>query len=1023
MVQVDPNIILNQGMLQNIVSGFAVEGIKWVWHILRKKDTELLDSEKYIRSALKKDGGFKDAIAIAVTSIANFNTDHDIKALHHFLFSPEVENIVRQIYAYEFQEKTSVNALPSIKAEFAKLMAAHLQTSEFETGDVSDRILCTLIVSCEKAIEICCNEGLIERHEIQSAARHEILLSELELIHTQLSILKSPQLDVQKILAYAQKYCKAVEEKHGYIIPQNPNDHRKKFPIDELYVANSFRQYYDPVSISATGESAEDMEDCKFSDEVIELINSCDVTEDSTEVTLEIFDSSIYRTVLLGDPGGGKSTTTARIAYDHAKRYFNESTLLPIVVVLRKYAADKKERNWSILDFIKATTKSVYQLNDAPAYTFEYLLSSGRVLVIFDGLDELTNTNDRSEIRDDVSLFGKNYSSSSILVTSRKIGYEQAPLNETIYTKYTLDSFNDKQVAEYVKKWFNANMPESPAKRAGLTKTFLQESKVAPDLRSNPLMLGLMCNIYRRQHYIPKNKPDIYEQCTRLLFMHWDVSRGIDVPYDFEKRLFDILAYLAFWIYSSDLNEGVTEKLLIKKTKEYEIEKRGDSEKAASIAQIIIDYCKGRAWVFTDIGATKDQSLYAFTHRTFLEYFAAVYLVKKNHTPELLANALLPHIEIEEWDVVAQLAYHMLYNDIDDNLPLFRNLLDKASNSNAHTSLTVLSFAVRLLESVEPHPTIIESIARECIIACIKSQLYDNKCSTHPSFWQSGNKRRALVTSLMHLDLEDKKIVSSTIIPILASKIRDDDVTTALLSLEIAFELEPLTYNSPGSIDVWHDSIENLISQNKDRITEFSSKSLIIAINAYYRMIISISNLIDAFGIEVLLEMPLSRMFDHSYPSLLVRLLGSATFGWNLAAESVKYDISSLKTIGEIFLASKKLHLDQIHFDKVTQHQFNLLIQNLVLYGVNVEYEMDGDAFFGAFCLLAAFVGDEAKRVASLNKSCRVKNDLVEITTLAFRTRIDFENLPKLRNRLSKINLSSDQAMFINRWATNELCF
>ena len=78
---------------------------------------------------------------------------------------------------------------------------------------------------------------------------------------------------------------------------------------------------------------------------------------------------------------------------------------------------------------------------------------------------------------------------------------------------------------------------------------------------------------------------------------------------------------------------------------------------ATDAAQEFITFCQNRAWVFSDAGTTADgQRLYAFTHRTFLEYFAAAHLAAIHDTPEQLAAALFPRIARQEWEVVAQLA-------------------------------------------------------------------------------------------------------------------------------------------------------------------------------------------------------------------------------------------------------------------------------------------------------------------------------------------------------------------------------
>jgi predicted NACHT family NTPase len=237
--------------------------------------------------------------------------------------------------------------------------------------------------------------------------------------------------------------------------------------------------------------------------------------------------------------------------------------LSPILVVLRDYGAEKKARNCSILQFIESTSNSNYQ-TQSPGGAFEYLLLNGHVLVVFDGLDELLDTRYRQEISSDVEAFCNLYPSVPVLVTSREVGYEQAPLDETKFEIFQLSPFTEEQVRNYAYKWFGADPEFGLEQRKQKTEAFLQESRIAPDLRSNPLMLALMCNIYRGENYIPRNRPDVYEKCALMLFERWDRMRGINASLPFEAHIRPTMMYLAHWIYSEDtLQGGVTEQRLI----------------------------------------------------------------------------------------------------------------------------------------------------------------------------------------------------------------------------------------------------------------------------------------------------------------------------------------------------------------------------------------------------------------------------------------------------------------------------
>lgn len=424
------------------------------------------------------------------------------------------------------------------------------------------------------------------------------------------------------------------------------------------------------------------------------------------------------RTVILGNPGAGKSTLATKLAYDHA---VDASGTVPFLVVLRDFADSLRHGERTLLEHLAVLARAPYNVAIS-ADAVEYLLLNGRAIVILDGLDELTDVALRRRVTEFVRGFVSLYPLVPMVVTSREIGYTDAPVDRSLFDTYSIAPFDNEQVAAYARNWFELNDSLAPSDRKRLCQAFLGESEVIEDLRSNPLLLSLLCSMYASEQYLPRNRAQIYERCAVMVFERWETMRGIRIPVEFEGKLRGAIQQLAWTMLTyggpPELPRHGVQRILV----DYLRAKHFDEDDARALAQQFLAYCAGRAWVLVGVGATETEPIYGFAHRTFLEFFAAEHLVRHAPMPAQVWEKLRPNVSNASWEVVGQLALQLLDRNLEDGAESLLNLaLDEAGND-----AEVIEFAARACAQVGLSPRLLTRIA-EAAVASVASVSYDER--------------------------------------------------------------------------------------------------------------------------------------------------------------------------------------------------------------------------------------------------------------------------------------------------------
>jgi predicted NACHT family NTPase len=285
------------------------------------------------------------------------------------------------------------------------------------------------------------------------------------------------------------------------------------------------------------------------------------------------------------------------------------------------------------------------------------------VILIFDGLDEILDVEPRREIVTFIEQFADVYAACPVLVTSRFVGYQDAPMSDE-FAIFGLTRFDTNEIETFaqrlIKQVGRLKVQEAKAKASQFIR---QTDTVGQDLRENPLMLGLMVYIFMYRGDVPSNRPEIYKECATLMFEKWDQRRDIfvEIPTDFD--LLDVFAYLASEIFgSAETEDGVSGEWLITTLRNFFEKWYLERPRAVKVARSLVTFITGRAWVMCEIGP----KVFKFTHRTFLEYFFARYLISTSESvSDLIKSKLFDRVVYSQWDVIVHLALHaVVFRDV-----------------------------------------------------------------------------------------------------------------------------------------------------------------------------------------------------------------------------------------------------------------------------------------------------------------------------------------------------------------------
>ena len=350
------------------------------------------------------------------------------------------------------------------------------------------------------------------------------------------------------------------------------------------------------------------------------------------------------RLVVLGDPGGGKTTmmrwmaTTYLLRYrgDTAWKQIPDAGTLPnqhwIPVLIRCRDLGEADLCRSFADFLtQHLRKSELRPEHADVMRAVILesIARGGALILVDGLDEITNPQIRMMFCQELERTAARYPDAPIAVTSRIVGYRDMPyrmgsgFEHSVITELTRP---EKDL--FAKRWIDVTEQHQPvaekARRVQDLVDALHSSDRIERLTGNAMLLTTLALVKRKVGKLPSRRTKLYAEAVAVL-LNWNPRYYETIDEDEATPQLEFLAYDMCRRGVQSLTQDEILDLLDRARREYpniRAMRRREPDVFLGLleARSSLLIKSGGQWMKVHGG---EKPVWEFRHLTFQEYLAA----------------------------------------------------------------------------------------------------------------------------------------------------------------------------------------------------------------------------------------------------------------------------------------------------------------------------------------------------------------------------------------------------------------
>lgn len=308
------------------------------------------------------------------------------------------------------------------------------------------------------------------------------------------------------------------------------------------------------------------------------------------------------RILLIGQPGAGKTSFVRHLTQVYLTDGHNEKKRANAPLVFFFQLRDFAHKSNDLQNWLKKEEDEVgmnHVINKG---------SDGKLLFVFDGLDEL-NESDRGEFSVWLDGFIQRRPTSSTIVTSRELSSLSTGIWQTFKTAKLLP-FDRSQVDDF------CNLVLEDSNNANDFTGVLDSNPDLQEFLKNPFSLSLALGMYKLRGSLPFNVGVLCKELVMQLIEKWDTRRGISRSSKISaESINSTLGRLAYRLQSNQNAQFSPEDL--DDLLPFEIEDLGSELVLQDLSES------------TGLVSKLDPNIWAFSHRYLQDFFCANHLVER----------------------------------------------------------------------------------------------------------------------------------------------------------------------------------------------------------------------------------------------------------------------------------------------------------------------------------------------------------------------------------------------------------